>query len=62
MNMYGVLDHNGNHIDVSKTLQGAKCCATRNAYHIVSIRYNCGYNCAVVSRKIDNKWVNEGSK
>lgn len=55
--VYGVIDSNGVHHDVSKTEKGAKQYATRNGYKQVSIRFNCGYVVAVVAEKINGKWV-----
>ena len=55
--VYGVVDKNGVHHDVSKTLLGAKQYATRNGYKQVSVRYNCGYVVAIVAVKESNKWV-----
>jgi hypothetical protein len=57
--VYGVKDHNGNHVDVSKTLRGAKCYATINDYHIVTVRFNCGYITKVIARKLNDKWITE---
>lgn len=50
-NIYGVIDSNGCHVDVSNTLLGAKQYATRNGYRQVSIRYNCGYTVKIVATK-----------
>ncbi len=60
-NTFGVLC-NGVHIDVSKTLQGAKNFATRNGYLTVTIRYNSGYIAAEISHKYSGKWkdLNKG--
>jgi len=55
---FGVLNHEGVHIDVSKSLKGAKNYATRNGYTKVSIRYNMGYIASIVAEKINGKWVN----
>lgn len=58
--VYGVLDSNNCHIDVSLSLLGAKQYATRHGYKQVSIRYNCGYNVDVVATKQANgKWKAE---
>lgn len=56
-NIYGVLDSNNCHIDVSKTEKGAKNYATRHGYGKVSIRYNCGYTVRVVAEKVGGRWV-----
>ena len=55
-NIYGVLDSNNCHIDVSNSEKGAKNYATRHGYNKVSIRFNCGYNVQVIAEKINNKW------
>lgn len=54
-NTYGVLS-NGVHIDVSRSIQGAKRYATMNGYNIVTIRYNCGYIAEQISEKVNGKW------
>ena len=55
-NIYGVLS-NGAHVDVSRTLHGAKCYATRNGILMITVRYNCGYIANVDSLKLNGKWV-----
>ena len=55
-NIYGVLDRNDCHIDVSTSLKGTKRVATRNGYSKVSIRYNCGYNVEILFVKVNGKW------
>lgn len=55
--VYGVLNKKNIHTDVSKTLQGAKCYATRNDYTKVSRRV--GYNAHLVSERINGKWINK---
>ena len=57
MNIYGVLDSNNCHIDISKTEKGAKRYATLNGYNKVSIRFDCGYHVQVIAEKKLNKWV-----
>ena len=54
--MYGVINSEGTHADVSKTLLGAKQYATRNGYDAVSKRM--GYNAIVVAKKENGKWLN----
>lgn len=56
MNIYGVLDKNDCHLDVSTSLKGAKRFATNHGYKKVSIRYNSGYNVAILFEKVNNKW------
>ena len=58
MNIYGIISK-GIHTDVSKTERGAKIYATKNGYNQVSIRFNCGYNVAIIAEKVNNKWVNK---
>lgn len=55
--IYGVLINDA-HIDVSKSLKGAKQYATRNGYNIVTVRYNCGYTATVVAKRLNGKWLN----
>ena len=57
MNIYGVLDRNDCHIDVSTSLKGTKRYATRNGYTKVSIRYNAGYIADILFEKVNGKWV-----
>lgn len=54
--IYGILNSEGTHTDVSKTLRGAKNYATRNDYGVVTKRME--YNAVVVAKKIDGKWIN----
>lgn len=56
MNIYGVLDRNDCHIDVSTSLKGTKRFATNHGYKKVSIRYNAGYNVDILFEKINGKW------
>jgi hypothetical protein len=56
---YGIATTSGEYIDVSKTLAGAKNYATRHGYKEVYIRFNCGYNIALVAvKQANNKWEN----
>lgn len=57
-NIFGVINSEGIHTDVSNSERGAKRYATLNGYNKVSIRYNGGYVVDVVAEKINNKWVN----
>lgn len=57
--IYGVVGKDGVHHDVSKSLLGAKQYATRHGYTQVSIRFNCGYNVAIVAVKDNGKWVEQ---
>jgi len=59
-NTYGIVSGPDNiYTDVSRTLKGAKRYATNHNYDKVGIRYNSGYNCRVVSIKINNKWKDQ---
>ena len=53
--VYGVLSKDDTHIDVSKSLLGAKIYATRNGYDTVTKRV--GYNARVVATKRGGKWT-----
>jgi len=57
-NVYGILNSEGIHIDVSRSERGAKNFATRNGYRKISIRYKCGYHVEVIAEKnIAGKWI-----
>lgn len=56
MDIFGVYTHKNGHVDVSKTLRGAKMIATRAGYDMVSIRYNCGYVASILEYKKNGKW------
>lgn len=56
MNIYGVLDRNGCHLDVSTSLKGTKRYATNHGYNQVSIRYNSGYNVDILFTKVGKYW------
>jgi len=56
-NIYGVLDRNDCHIDVSLSLIGAKRVATKEGYSKVSCRYNSGYDVEILFQKVNGKWV-----
>jgi plastocyanin domain-containing protein len=58
MDIYGVLNYEGVHIDVSKSEKGAKNYATRNGYKTVTIRFNCGYNAMQIAEKKGKKCEN----
>lgn len=55
--VYGVVGKDGIHHDVSRTERGAKQYATKHGYTQVSVRFNGGYNVAVVAEKISGKWM-----
>ena len=57
-NIYGVL-YGGVHNDVSKSERGAKIYATKNGFDTISVRYNCGYNVAIIAKKEGKKWVSK---
>lgn len=52
--VYGVVNREDVHIDVSNTLLGAKNYATRHGYTRVSKRV--GYNALIIAEKLNNKW------
>ena len=55
-NIYGILDSNGCHVDVSNSLLGAKQYATKHGYLTVTVRFNCGYIAAQIAHKYNGKW------
>jgi len=54
--IYGVVNREGVHIDISKTERGAKMYATQNGYTQISVRLNAGYNAPIIAEKVGNKW------
>lgn len=54
--IFGVISC-GAHVDVSSSLHGAKCYATRNGHDVITLRPNCDYYAWPVAQKIDGKWV-----
>jgi hypothetical protein len=56
MDIYGVLDSSGCHVDVSNTERGAKMYATKNNFLTVTVRYNCGYIAEQIAHKYTGKW------
>jgi hypothetical protein len=56
MDTFGIYTNRTGHVDVSKTLRGAKMIATRLGYDMVSIRYNCGYTASILEYKKNGKW------
>lgn len=54
--LFGVLDSDGGHVDVSKTLRGAKNYATRHGYTIVTSRADGSYHARTESIKEGGKW------
>ena len=57
-NIYGVVNSEGVHTDVSTSLRGTKNYATRNRYDMVSVRCDGSYTATVISIKVGNKWKN----
>jgi hypothetical protein len=57
MDIYGIIDSKGVHIDISRNLNTAKAYATKHGYKQISIRYNCGYVCQIIAEKTNNKWT-----
>jgi hypothetical protein len=55
--VFGVVNSDGIHTDVSKSERGAKRYATLNGYDKVSVRYNLGNVVEIVAEKINKKWV-----
>lgn len=55
-NIYGIINSEGVHIDISNTERGAKRYATLNGYNKVSVRYNGGYNAEIIAVKIGKVW------
>lgn len=55
-NVYGVLDSNNVHRDISTSIITAKQYATKNGYTTVSIRYNCGYVAEAIVEKRNGRW------
>lgn len=59
-NIYGIINSDGIHIDVSKSEKGAKQYATINGYTKVSIRYNNGYDVDIIAVKNKNgRWIKQ---
>jgi hypothetical protein len=56
---YGIINHEGEYFDCSNTERGAKLYATKNHYKKVYIRYGGSYNIALISEKINGKWINK---
>jgi len=54
--IYGIVDINNVHHDVSKSIKATKRYATINGYNKISIRYNLGYNTSIIFEKRGNKW------
>lgn len=59
--IYGVLNTNNEHIDISNTLLGAKQYATRHGIDRISKRNLVSWAVIPVARKILNNWVAENS-
>ncbi len=58
MNIYGVVNTEGIHTDVSKSEKGAKQYATRHGYDKVSIRFHSGYTIVIISVKNNKgRWM-----
>jgi len=55
--VYGVINSENCHIDVSNTERGAKNYATRHGYKAVSMRYNGGYTVELVAKRVADAWV-----
>lgn len=55
--IYGVINNEGIHIDVSRSLTYTKRYASINGYKQVSRRPNFGYGAFVECEKVNNKWI-----
>lgn len=53
---FGVVNAQGEHIDVSHSEKGAKNFATRHGYNRVSLRYHVSLHVVILSDKIGKKW------
>lgn len=60
MKIYGVLDENDCHIDVSKSLLATKRHAKKEGYNKISCRYE--YNVIILFELVNNRWVELKSK
>lgn len=56
--IYGIVNNQGIHHDVSRTERGAKRYASLNGYAKVSIRQGGGYNPIIFAEKVNGKWKN----
>jgi len=54
--VYGVVQSDGSHCDVSNTERGAKQYATRNGYTQVTARRNGGYDAPIVATRVNGRW------
>lgn len=57
--VFGVLDKNDCHIDISMSEIGAKRVATMGGYKAVSVRFVMSGAVQIVARKVNGKWVSE---
>ena len=56
MNTYGVATKTSGYVDTSRTERGAKNHATRNGYNAVFVRFNSGYDTALVAFRTNKGW------
>lgn len=54
--VYGVINSQGVHVDVSDTERGAKVYATKNGYTQVTARANGGYHAHIIAHKVGKMW------
>lgn len=54
--VYGVVQSDGSHCDVSHSEKGAKQYATRNGYTQVTRRANGGYHAPVIATRVGKRW------
>lgn len=54
--VYGVVQSDGSHCDVSTSEKGAKQYATRNGYTQVTRRANGGYEAQIIATRTGKRW------
>lgn len=54
--IYGVVQSDGSHCDVSTSEKGAKQYATRNGYTQVTRRTNGGYEAQIIATRTGKRW------
>lgn len=60
MRIYGVLNHAGTHVDISKSLASTKRFARDNGYDEITCRFS--YNAVIMYRWSGTRWVEQKSK
>jgi len=56
MNIYGIKTRSGEHIDISRTVRGAKNYATRHGYTAVTVRNSNHYYVTELAVKHGARW------